>query len=78
MEQFDKTRFFVHPYNREKEEKEDSWNRADIRSYRKFVRRFKLSKNVKMQGWCGKWVLTIIVPKEEEKRPQLKSIQISS
>ncbi|KAK7372445.1 hypothetical protein VNO80_05823 [Phaseolus coccineus] len=65
--------------SREKEEKDDRWHRVE-RSSGKFVRRFRLPENAKMdeiKAGMENGVLTVTVPKEEEKRPQLKSIQIS-
>ncbi|KAL5973509.1 hypothetical protein ACLOJK_030160 [Asimina triloba] len=65
--------------SREKEEKEDKWHRVE-RSSGKFMRRFRLPDNAKVEGIKANMengVLTVTVPKEEEKRPEVKSIQIS-
>jgi len=65
--------------SREKEEKDDKWHRVE-RSSGKFVRRFRLPENAKMEeikAAMENGVLTVTVPKEEENKPQMKSIQIS-
>ncbi|KAI8014044.1 17.3 kDa class I heat shock protein [Camellia lanceoleosa] len=63
----------------EKEEKNDTWHRAE-RSSGKFVRRFRLPENAKMDGVKASMengVLTVTVPKDEVKKPDVKAIEIS-
>ncbi|GAB4851503.1 hypothetical protein Ancab_030904 [Ancistrocladus abbreviatus] len=65
--------------SREQEEKTDSWHRVE-RSSGKFLRRFRLPENVKMdevKASMENGVLTVTVPKVEEKKPEVKSIAIS-
>ncbi|RZC76370.1 hypothetical protein C5167_000838 [Papaver somniferum] len=65
--------------NREKEEKNDKWHRVE-RSSGKFLRRFRLPENAKVdevKASMENGVLTVSVPKVEEKKPEVKSIQIS-
>ncbi|KAK9057488.1 hypothetical protein SSX86_022324 [Deinandra increscens subsp. villosa] len=65
--------------NVEKEDKNDTWHRVE-RSSGKFTRRFRLPENAKLdevKAAMENGVLTITVPKEEEKKPDVKSIQIS-
>ncbi|XP_027329300.1 18.2 kDa class I heat shock protein-like [Abrus precatorius] len=65
--------------SREQEQKDDKWHRIE-RSSGKFMRRFRLPENAKMdqvKAAMENGVLTVTVPKEEEKKPQVKSIQIS-
>ncbi|CAL5322595.1 hypothetical protein CsSME_00000926 [Camellia sinensis var. sinensis] len=65
--------------SKEHEEKNDKWHRIE-RSSGKFLRRFRLPENVKMdevKATMEDGVLTVIVPKEEEKKPEVKSIDIS-
>jgi HSP20 family protein len=64
---------------RESEEKADTWHRVE-RSSGKFLRRFRLPENAKMdqvKAAMENGVLTVTVPKEEVKRPEVKSIEIS-
>ncbi|KAK4436578.1 class I heat shock protein [Sesamum alatum] len=64
---------------REKEEKNDTWHRVE-RSSGKFLRRFRLPENAKMdqiKASMENGVLTVTVPKEEVKKPEVKAIQIS-
>ncbi|KAL0452800.1 UNVERIFIED_CONTAM: class I heat shock protein [Sesamum latifolium] len=64
---------------REKEEKNDKWHRVE-RSSGKFLRRFRLPENAKMdqiKASMENGVLTVTVPKEEVKKPEVKAIQIS-
>ncbi|KAL3838461.1 hypothetical protein ACJIZ3_023052 [Penstemon smallii] len=66
--------------NREQEEKTDTWHRME-RSTGKFVRRFRLPENAKMEevkATMENGVLTVLVPKEEEKKPEVKAIDISA
>ncbi|XP_057442477.1 18.2 kDa class I heat shock protein-like [Lotus japonicus] len=65
--------------SREQEQKDDKWHRVE-RSSGKFMRRFRLPENAKMdqvKAAMENGVLTVTVPKEEEKKPEVKSIQIS-
>ncbi|KAJ0564391.1 17.6 kDa class I heat shock protein [Helianthus annuus] len=65
---------------REQEEKDDTWHRVE-RSSGKFIRRFRLPENAKMdevKAMMENGVLTVVVPKEEEeKKPVVKAIDIS-
>ena len=63
----------------EKEEKKDTWHRVE-RSSGKFLRRFRLPKNAKMdeiKASIENDILTVTVPKVEVKKPDVKSIEIS-
>ncbi|XP_077216717.1 17.8 kDa class I heat shock protein-like [Tasmannia lanceolata] len=63
----------------EKEEKDEKWHRIE-RSRGKFVRRFQLPENAKVdqiKATMENGVLSIIIPKEEVKKPQVKTIEIS-
>ncbi|GAB4824387.1 hypothetical protein Ancab_007274 [Ancistrocladus abbreviatus] len=65
--------------NKEQEEKNDKWHRVE-RSSGKFLRRFRLPGNAKMdeaKATMENGVLTVTVPKVEEKKPEVKSIDIS-
>ncbi|GMI88109.1 hypothetical protein like AT1G07400 [Hibiscus trionum] len=65
--------------NVEKEDKNDTWHRLE-RSSGKFTRRFRLPDNVKMdqiKASMENGVLTVTVPKEEVKKPDVKAIEIS-
>lgn len=66
--------------NREEEEKTGSWHRVE-RSSGKFTRRFRLPENARVEEVKAEMrdgVLTVTVPKaEEEKRPDVKAIEIS-
>ncbi|KAI3919925.1 hypothetical protein MKW98_001181 [Papaver atlanticum] len=65
--------------SRESEEKNDKWHRVE-RSSGKFMRRFRLPENVKLdevKAAMENGVLSVTVPKAEEKKPEVKSIQIS-
>ncbi|RAL54890.1 hypothetical protein DM860_013586 [Cuscuta australis] len=62
----------------EKEEKNDKWHRVE-RSSGKFLRRFRLPENAKLEqvkASMENGVLTVTVPKEEVKKPEIKSIEI--
>ncbi|KAK9048256.1 hypothetical protein SSX86_032780 [Deinandra increscens subsp. villosa] len=64
----------------EKEEKNDKWHRVE-RSSGKFLRRFRLPENAKVEKVKAKMengVLTVTVPKKEVKKPEVKPIQISN
>ncbi|KAK7849204.1 18.1 kda class i heat shock protein [Quercus suber] len=61
----------------EKEEKKDTWHRVE-RSSGKFLRRFRLPENAKMdqtKASMENGVLTVTVPKVEVKKPDVKSIR---
>jgi HSP20 family protein len=61
------------------EDKNDTWHRVE-RSSGKFTRRFRLPENVKLEAMKASMengVLTVTVPKEEVKKPEVKSIEIS-
>ena len=65
--------------NKEKEEKNDKWHRVE-RSSGKFMRRFRLPENAKVdqvKAAMENGVLTVTVPKEEVKKPEAKAIEIS-
>ncbi|XP_076947732.1 17.8 kDa class I heat shock protein-like [Bidens hawaiensis] len=66
--------------SREKEEKNDKWHRVE-RSSGKFLRRFRLPENAKVEEVKAKMengVLTVTVPKHEVKKPEVKAIDISA
>lgn len=63
----------------EKEDKNDKWHRVE-RGRGKFVRRFRLPENAKIdqvKASMENGVLTVTVPKVEEKKPEVKSVQIT-
>jgi len=63
----------------EKEDKNDTWHRVE-RSSGKFLRRFRLPENAKMdqvKASMENGLLTVTVPKEEIKKPDVKAIEIS-
>ncbi|KAM7527726.1 hypothetical protein LguiB_031136 [Lonicera macranthoides] len=65
--------------DREVEEKNDTWHRVE-RSSGQFMRRFRLPENAKMdqiKASMENGVLTVTIPKEEVKKPDVKSIAIS-
>ncbi|KAG1330666.1 18.1 kDa class I heat shock protein [Cocos nucifera] len=65
--------------SKEKEEKNDKWHRVE-RSSGKFLRRFRLPENAKVdqvKASMENGVLTVTVPKEEVKKPEVTSIEIS-
>ncbi|XXG61730.1 hypothetical protein AAC387_Pa05g0267 [Persea americana] len=65
--------------SREKEEKNDKWHRIE-RSSGKFQRRFRLPENAivdEVKASMENGVLTITVPKEQVKQPDVKAIDIS-
>ncbi|XXG90574.1 hypothetical protein AAC387_Pa12g2307 [Persea americana] len=65
--------------SREVEDKNDKWHRVE-RSSGKFVRRFRLPENAKVdevKAAMENGVLTVTVPKEEVKAAQVKAIDIS-
>ncbi|CAL1400494.1 unnamed protein product [Linum trigynum] len=66
--------------SKEQEEKNDKWHRVE-RSSGKFMRRFRLPENAKLdqvKASLENGVLTVTVPKQEEKKPEVKSIDISA
>ncbi|XP_076935254.1 17.8 kDa class I heat shock protein-like [Bidens hawaiensis] len=66
--------------SKEKEEKNDKWHRVE-RSSGKFLRRFRLPENAKVEEVKAKMengVLTVTVPKHEIKKPEVKAIDISA
>ncbi|CAI8617996.1 unnamed protein product [Vicia faba] len=65
--------------NVEKEDKNDEWHRVE-RSSGKFMRRFRLPDNAKMdqvKANMENGVLTVTIPKQEVKKPEVKTIDIS-
>ncbi|CAO2840645.1 unnamed protein product [Amaranthus hypochondriacus] len=66
--------------SKEQEEKNDKWHRLE-RSSGKFLRRFRLPENTKMdevKANLENGVLTVTIPKVEQKKPEVKAIDISS
>lgn len=64
---------------KEKEDKNDTWHRVE-RSSGHFLRRFRLPENAKVdqvKAAMENGVLTVTVPKEEVKKPDVKPIQIT-
>ncbi|CAO2185521.1 unnamed protein product [Urochloa humidicola] len=65
--------------SKEKEDKNDKWHRVE-RSSGQFMRRFRLPENAKVdqvKAGLENGVLTVTVPKAEEKKPEVKAIEIS-
>ncbi|XP_047955712.1 17.8 kDa class I heat shock protein-like [Salvia hispanica] len=65
--------------SKEQEEKNDKWHRVE-RSSGKFLRRFRLPENAKLEqvkAAMENGVLTVTVPKEQVKKPDVKAIDIS-
>ncbi|KAH7855934.1 hypothetical protein Vadar_030732 [Vaccinium darrowii] len=65
--------------SREQEEKGDTWHRVE-RSSGKFMRRFRLPENAKVdqvKAAMEDGVLTVTVPKAEVKKADVKSVEIS-
>ncbi|XP_043696004.1 17.3 kDa class I heat shock protein-like [Telopea speciosissima] len=65
--------------NREQQEKSDVWHRLE-RSIGKFFRRCRLPENTKkdqVKANMENGVLTVVVPKQEMKKPDAKRIEIS-
>lgn len=65
--------------SKEQEDKTDTWHRVE-RSSGKFLRRFRLPENARMdevKANMENGVLTVVVPKEEEKKAEVKPIDIS-
>ena len=65
--------------SKDKEEKSDTWHRVE-RSSGRFLRRFRLPENARVdqvKAAMENGVLTVTVPKVEQKKPDVKNIQIS-
>ena len=65
--------------SKEHEEKSDRWHRVE-RSSGSFLRRFRLPENAKaeqIKASMENGVLTVTVPKEEAKKPDVKPVQIT-
>ncbi|PON80930.1 Small heat shock protein HSP [Trema orientale] len=65
--------------NVEKEDKNDTWHRVE-RSSGIFLRRFRLPDDAKVdqvKAAMENGVLTVTVPKEEVKKPDVRSVEIS-
>ncbi|KAA0041488.1 17.8 kDa class I heat shock protein-like [Cucumis melo var. makuwa] len=65
--------------SKEEEERNEKWHRVE-RSMGKFMRRFRLPENAKMdeiKANMENGVLTVMVPKQEARRPQVKAIDIA-
>lgn len=64
---------------KEEEQKNDQWHRIE-RSYGKFLRRFRLPENTKVdevKASMENGVLTVTVPKQPQPKPEVKAIEIS-
>ncbi|OIV95593.1 hypothetical protein TanjilG_23824 [Lupinus angustifolius] len=64
---------------KEKEDKNDKWHRVE-RSGGRFLRRFRLPENAKVdevKASLENGVLTVTVPKEEVKKPDVKPVPIT-
>jgi HSP20 family protein len=65
--------------SREREDKGDTWHRVE-RSSGKFLRRFRLPENAKVDQVSAAMengVLTVTVPKEAMQKPEVRPIQIT-
>ncbi|PWA45859.1 class I low-molecular-weight heat-shock protein [Artemisia annua] len=65
--------------SRENEEKNDTWHSVE-RSFGKFMRRFSFPENAKMEevkATMENGVLNVTIPKVEEKKPEVKAIDIA-
>ncbi|XP_040992171.1 class I heat shock protein-like [Juglans microcarpa x Juglans regia] len=66
--------------NLENEDKNDTWHRLE-RSNGKFLRSLRLPENAKMneiKAVMENGVLTVTIPKEEVKKPDVRTVEISS
>ena len=64
---------------KEEEQKNDKWHRIE-RSHGKFLRRFRLPENVKVEevkAGMENGVLTVTVPKQPQLKPEVRAIEIS-
>ncbi|KAL6874667.1 hypothetical protein ACP4OV_013332 [Aristida adscensionis] len=65
--------------SKEQEEKTGTWHRVE-RSSGRFLRRFRLPENAKteqIKASMENGVLTVTVPKEEAKKPEVRPVQIT-
>lgn len=65
--------------SKEEEERNEKWHRVE-RSMGKFQRRFRLPENARMdeiKANMENGVLTVMVPKQEERKPEVKAIDIA-
>ncbi|CAL9101665.1 unnamed protein product [Musa textilis] len=65
--------------SREEEEKTEKWHRVE-RSSGRFLRRFRLPENAKVDEVKARMeggVLTVTVPKHEVKMPEVKAVEVS-
>ncbi|KAL3536460.1 hypothetical protein ACH5RR_004921 [Cinchona calisaya] len=63
----------------EKEDKNDKWHRVE-RSCGKFLRKFLLPENAKLEEVKANMeygVLTVTIPKQEVKKPEVRTIEIT-
>ncbi|XP_027070567.1 16.9 kDa class I heat shock protein 1-like [Coffea arabica] len=63
----------------EKEDKNDKWHRVE-RSRGRFIRKFLLPENAKVEEVKANMeygVLTVTIPKQEVKKPEVRAIEIS-
>ncbi|CAI0474904.1 unnamed protein product [Linum tenue] len=66
--------------SKEHKEKTNKWHRVEHNND-KFMRRFRLPNNTKVdqeKAAMENGVLTVPIPKEEEKKPRVKNVHISS
>lgn len=64
---------------KEEEQKNDKWHRIE-RSHGRFLRRFRLPENAKVEevkATMENGVLTVTVPKQAQPKPEVKTIEIS-
>lgn len=64
---------------REEQDKNDKWHRVE-RVTGKFLRRFRLPENARMdqvKATMENGVLSVVLPKQEEKKPEVKAVEIS-
>eukprot|EP00253_Pinus_taeda_P019348 PITA_19348 len=64
---------------KEEEQKNDKWHRIE-RSRGKFLRRFRLPENAKVEevkATMDSGVLTVTVPKQPQPKPEVRTIEIS-